>query len=55
MVVARKQVQAGAVAGAAADPNANIASQAKGLQDKARSDVTRALQDGAQRNDNAER
>jgi hypothetical protein len=54
--VARKQLQSGVVAGAtAADPGLSVPSQAKSLEEKARSDVSRALQEGAQRNESADR
>ncbi len=54
--IARKQAQVTVSPGAVAiDPTLTVQEQAKGLQDKARSEVSRALQDGAQRNERADR
>ncbi len=58
LLVARQQVHPGAVAGAgagAAGPAPSTASEARGIEEKARADVTRALQQGAQRTENADR
>jgi hypothetical protein len=55
--VARTQLRVPVVAGAVAKPDksANVAGDSTELQDKARDDVGRALQDGARRNEAAER
>ena len=56
MLVARQQTHPGVVAGvAAAGPGSNVAGEAKRVEDKARADITRALQEGAQRTENADR
>ena len=55
--VARSQLRPPAAAGVVVVPgrSATVASDVTGLQDKARDDVARALQDGARRNEAAER
>ena len=56
-IVARTQPRASAATGAVVVPgrSATGASDVTGLQEKARDDVARALQDGARRNEAAER
>ena len=54
--IARMQVQATVSPGAVAtDPTSTVQQQSKDLQERTRSDVARALQDGAQRNESADR
>jgi TctA family transporter len=56
--VARTQMRATAVAGSAGvvpAQGATVASQAASIEDKARADVARALQEGARRTEDADR
>ena len=55
-LVAWSSLRSQGLSGAASVPerNASVASEAKRPQDKARDDVSRALQDGARRNEAAE-
>ena len=56
MLVARQQAHSVAVSGDGPGASgAAIAGEAKGIEEKARADVTRALQEGAQRTENADR